>query len=240
MNPYQRAAAMAMMETHDPVGTINIVGAMVNRARHDKADLGTQVGSRIYQPSFEPAQEKRLSDIIKNPHFYALADVAEKYWTGERPVPHSATHYLAPESTMLALEKQDPDKYKSWRSWTGYDDSTGSYKNVAFRDNSHAFLTPDAPAATNQPPSGMTPVPKSTTPVDYDPFDADTAKLLAMIQPQKQSQTVSVPAKPKFDSQGNYLISNDIALPNVKLTSIEHDPWNNLIPVEHNPFETLK
>jgi hypothetical protein len=216
---------------------------MVNRARHDKVDLGDQVGSKVYQPSFEPAQEKRLADIIRNPQFHKLAGVAEEYWANNRPVPHTATHFLAPESTMLALEAKEPNKYKSWRDWTGFNPETKSYGHVAFRDTQHAFLNPDAPAATNPQPPGIAQVPRGATPVEYDPFDADTAKLLAQISPHTASAsapTALAPSPQKFDPQGNYQIANDIALPNVKLAAVDHDPWNVLAPVEHNPFETLK
>lgn len=219
MNPYQRAAAMSMMETHDPVGQVNILGAMVNRARHDKADLGTQVGTSIYQPSFEPSQERRLADIPKDAQFSKLADVAEQYWSKGRPVPHNATHYLAPESTMLALEAKEPNKYKSWRDWTGFDPNTKSYSGVLFRDSQHAFLSPGSASSLTPPPPGMNAVPKGTTPVEYDPFDADTAKLLSQISPQTAPTPAAPPVapKPKYTSLGDYILSNDQALPNVKL-----------------------
>lgn len=142
MSPYQRAAAMSLMETGDPADATNVLGAMVNRARSDKADLGVQVGTKIYQPSIEPTQEARLDKIIRSQHFQDLSKKAESYWTGKEEVPHKATHFLASEQTMLALERNDPQKYKSWRNWTGFNPQTGEYSNVAFRDKSHAFITP--------------------------------------------------------------------------------------------------
>lgn len=150
LNPYQRAAAMALMEADrmDPASAKNALAAMVNRAAKEGVDLGQSVSGPAYQPTIEPAQQARLDRILQSPAFTDLTGWAERRASGREPDPVSgATHFLAPERTMLDLERQNPAKYRNWgprgANWTGYDPATGSYKGVVMRDNSHAFLAPE-------------------------------------------------------------------------------------------------
>lgn len=151
LDPYQRAAAMSMMEANAGPNAAqdrtNVLGAMINRSNAEGVPLGESVSARIYQPTFEPSQQARLSRILADPAHADLAARAQRYATGAEPVPHGATHFLAPEKTMLALEAREPNKYRSWRGWTGYNDKTGEYAGVQFRDASHAFLTPGGDSA---------------------------------------------------------------------------------------------
>jgi len=146
LSPFQRAAAMALMEADrmDPDSARNVLGAMINRANAEKVQLGEHVSQPIYQPTIEPSQQSRLDRILQNPAFPQLTSWAERRAAGQESDPvGGATHFLAPEKTMLALTAREPQKYRSWPKWTGYDASTGEYKNVVMRDNSHAFLTPN-------------------------------------------------------------------------------------------------
>lgn len=150
LNPYQRAAAMALMEADgmNPQDARNALGAMINRAAKTGEDLGEHVSKAIYQPTIEPAQQKRLDRILRSGEFHNLTSWAERRTAGHEPDPvQGATHFLAPEKTMLALERQNPRKYRNWgprgANWTGYDPSTGEYKGVVMRDRSHAFLAPE-------------------------------------------------------------------------------------------------
>lgn len=156
---------MALMERegNNTDDAMHIVGAMVNRARKAGVDLGEHVGEKIYQPSFEPSQEARIDRLLKSPDFATLSQFADDRWNGRVPDNVSgATHYLAPERTMLALEAREPAKYKNWgprgANWTGYDPQTGSYRGVVLRDRSHAFLAPDG-AYSAPGPDGSTPAP---------------------------------------------------------------------------------
>ena len=174
LNKYQRAAAMALMEAdrRNPSDARDALGAMINRSAHEGVDLGEHVSRPIYQPTIEPSQQARLSKIINSGDFSNLTSWAERRSTGQEPDPVSgATHFLAPEKTMLALEAQNPAKYKNWgprgANWTGYDPSKGEYKGVVMRDNSHAFLAPDgaysvaakmSPAADPGQPSQIPPI----------------------------------------------------------------------------------
>lgn len=145
----------------------NTLGAMINRSAKSGEDLGAHVSRAIYQPTIEPSQQARLDRILKSPYFSELTGWAQQRAAGQIDDPvGGATHFLAPEKTMLALEARDPRKYRSWRSWTGFDPKTGSYNGVMMRDASHAFLAPDgaytAPAsqpnvAMNAGSSGMSP-----------------------------------------------------------------------------------
>jgi hypothetical protein len=150
LSPYQKAAAMSLLEADSKQGRINFMdarnamGAMINRADKEGEDLGDHVSRKIYQPTIEPAQYSRLAAIVQMPQFKALTDLAEQRangqvgdWVG------GATHFLAKPQTMLDLEAKEPDKYKSWRKWTGYDDATGRYKNEVMADDSHVFLAPE-------------------------------------------------------------------------------------------------
>lgn len=150
LTPFQKAAAMALMEADgmNPQAARNALGAMINRAAKTGADLGDHVGQAIYQPAIEPKQQARLDRILNTNAFHNLTTWAQRRAAGIEPDPVSgATHFLAPESVMLALERQNPSKYKNWgprgANWTGYDPATGSYRDVVMRDSSHAFLAPE-------------------------------------------------------------------------------------------------
>lgn len=156
-NPYwsrlssaDKAAAMALLEADSRGGKIDVgaakdaLGAMINRAARDGVDIGDHVSGRIYQPTIEPSQFARLGKIVGSPEHQQLVQAYNDRVSGKTPDwVNGATHFLAPERTMLSLEAQDPRKYHSWRSWTGYDDATGQYKGVLMRDGSHAFLAPE-------------------------------------------------------------------------------------------------
>jgi hypothetical protein len=150
---------MALMEADrmDPVAAKNVLGAIVNRSQREKVNLGDHVSGAIYQPTIEPAQQRRLDRIMQSPEYADLTGWAERRYNGQEADPvNGATHFLAPESTMLALERQNPAKYRNWgprgANWTGYDQATGQYKGVIMRDASHAFLAPEG--AFSAPGSG--------------------------------------------------------------------------------------
>lgn len=146
LNPFQKAAAMALLEADrmNPADAKNALGAMINRAAKTGEDLGAHVSQKIYQPTIEPAQEGRLNRVIASPAFRQLTEWAQARATGSEPDPvGGATHFLAHEKTMLALESQDPKKYRSWRGWSGFDPTTGQYTGVLSRDGSHAFVAPE-------------------------------------------------------------------------------------------------
>lgn len=150
LNPYERAAAMAIMEAdkRNPTDARNAAGAMVNRASKSGEDLYTHVGKRIYQPSIEPAQQARLPSILKSPQHQELTKWVERRWNGQEEDPvNGATHFLAPPQTMLNLEAKNPRKYRNWgpngANWTGYDPGTGQYKGTVLADQSHHFLAPE-------------------------------------------------------------------------------------------------
>lgn len=144
LGPFQKAAAMALMEADgmDPQAARNALGAMINRASKVGEDLGAHVSQKIYQPTIEPAQQARLAKIMSSPVFAEMTAWAERRAQGAEPDPVAgATHFLASEKTMLALEAKEPQKYKSWRKWTGFNGS--EYAGVITRDGSHAFLAPE-------------------------------------------------------------------------------------------------
>lgn len=150
LTPYQKAAAMSLLEADgaNPDHARNALGAMINRAAKYGQDLGYHVSQRIYQPTIEPAQEARLGRILQNPAFPQLTSWAERRAQGLEADPvNGATHFLAKPEVMLALERRDPGKYKNWgprgANWTGYDPTTGQYKNQTHVDGSHAFLAPE-------------------------------------------------------------------------------------------------
>ena len=153
----QRAAAMSLLEARagDLQGARNVLGAIINRAGKDGKPLSEAVSSRIYQPTIEESQRQRLPQVIQSPAFQQLVDLAKGRLEGKVPDwVGGATHFLAPPNTMLALEEREPDKYKSWRSWTGYDPETNSYANTVMADSSHVFLTPDGRGgASKMPPA---------------------------------------------------------------------------------------
>jgi hypothetical protein len=153
LTPTQKAAAMALLEADNSGGqpdmqsAANVLGAIVNRAQKEGAELGEHVSGKIYQPTIEDNQRARLPKLVNSPAFQQLTGLAESRVRGETPDwVKGATHFLAPEKTMLALERQEPDKYKNWgprgANWTGYDPASGSYQGVVLRDKSHAFLVP--------------------------------------------------------------------------------------------------
>lgn len=146
LSPSQRAAAMALMEADgmNPTSAKNALGAMLNRSAKTGEPLGDHVSRAIYQPTIEPAQQARLDRILASKAFPELTSWADRRQQGleEDPV-QGATHFLAPEKTMLTLEAGNPRKYRSWRQWTGFDPETQSYKGTILRDGSHAFLAPE-------------------------------------------------------------------------------------------------
>lgn len=150
LSPAQRAAAMALLEADNRGGKINVedaknaLGAMINRADKSNEDLGDHVSRKIYQPTIEDAQFARLPKILQSPEFQELTSLANARLVGATPDwVEGATHFLAPEKTMLGLEAAEPNKYKSWRQWTGFDPATEQYSKVVMRDGSHAFLAPE-------------------------------------------------------------------------------------------------
>lgn len=172
LNPYQRAAVMSLMEADgaDPQSARNALAAMINRAAKSGVDLGEHTSTRTYQPTIEPAQERRLSRLINTPAFSDLTSWAERRSRGEEADPvNGATHFLAPEKTMLALEASNPSKYRNWgprgANWTGYDPSTGSYKGVIMRDASHAFLAPEGAFSVASRTDASTPQAQEIPPV---------------------------------------------------------------------------
>ena len=152
----EKAAAIALLEADVRDGKVdldaatNVLGAMINRADKEGKPLGDHVSSKAYQPTIEPAQYARLKVIVGSPAFRELVDLGRARLSGEaEDWVKGATHFLAPEGRMLALERGEPEKYKDWgprgSNWTGFgkDPSRpGEYSAVVFRDGSHAFLAP--------------------------------------------------------------------------------------------------
>jgi hypothetical protein len=160
----EKAAAMALLEADAPGGKIdiaaarNVLATMINRADKDKKPLGEHVSSKIYQPTIEPAQYARLARIVGSPAFHELADLARARLSGEvADWVAGSTHFIAPEPTMLALEARQPEKYRSWRTWTGFDERTRQYGGVLFRDGSHVFLAPEGRHIARFRPEGEAP-----------------------------------------------------------------------------------
>jgi len=154
LTPTQKAAAMALMEADTKGGRIdldaarNVLGAIINRSEKTGEELGQHVSKPIYQPTIEMSQFARLPRILQSPEFREMTSLAERRVQGqEGDWVQGATHFLAPEKTMLALEAREPNKYKNWgprgANWTGYDPATGEYRGVVMRDSSHAFLAPE-------------------------------------------------------------------------------------------------
>lgn len=149
LDGYQKAAVMALMEADGAAAedARNALGAMINRAAKSGEDLGAHVSQKIYQPTIEPAQEARIGQLMRTKAFGELTEWARRRAAGQEADPvNGATHFLAPEQTMLALEAKEPQKYRSWRQWTGFDGK--SYRGVVTRDGSHAFLAPEGAAET--------------------------------------------------------------------------------------------
>ncbi len=185
----ERAAAMALLEADIRNGRIdvdsarNALGAMINRSARDRVDLGEHVSQRIYQPTIEDKQFARLSRVIGSPEHRQLTELAQSRLTGQtEDWVQGATHFLAPEKTMLALEAREPMKYRSWRKWTGFNPQTNEYNGVLFRDGSHAFLAPEgaysAPAQSGaqklqvaqvDPQTPPSPAPSPSTRTTFQP-----------------------------------------------------------------------
>lgn len=133
----------------------NALGAMINRAAKSGEDLGAHVSRRIYQPTIEPAQQRRLGRLMASPSFSQLTDWAQRRSQGLEPDPvGGATHFLAHPNVMLRLSGGvrpngrggyvgNSRKYHSWPGWTGFDPRTGTYRNQTTTDRSHAFLAPE-------------------------------------------------------------------------------------------------
>lgn len=202
----ERAAAMALMEANarNPDDAKHVLGAIINRSQKTGDPLGDHVSKPIYQPTIEPSQQARLDGILRDPNFQTLKAWAERRLAGQEPDPvQGATHFLAPESTMLALERKDPNKYKNWgprgANWTGYDPATGSYKGVVMRDGSHAFLAPDgsynAPRAQPSINGGYGVSPTGAAGVSgpiqtANPTSPDTLKVFNDTGPAKPKETL--------------------------------------------------
>lgn len=163
LSSYQKAAAMSLLEADaadghpDLTSAKNVLGAMVNRADKGGEDLGEHVSKRIYQPTIEPAQYRRLQAIIQLPEFQKLSRLAEMRDTGQvDDWVDGATHFLAHEPVMEGLREKEPNKYRSWVGWTGYDKGGGQYSNPdgtpVLRDRSHAFLAPEGRHSANRGP----------------------------------------------------------------------------------------
>lgn len=158
---------MALLEADQVGGKVdvesarNALGAMINRAARDGVDIGQHVSGKIYQPTIEPAQFARLSRVVGSPEHQQLMALYDGRVSGKEPDwVQGATHFLAPERAMLALEAGNPSKYRSWRQWTKYDDATGEYAGVTLRDKSHAFLAPEGAHSAkfgNPSPAGAMP-----------------------------------------------------------------------------------
>ncbi|MFM9850139.1 MAG: hypothetical protein ACKVP3_23655 [Hyphomicrobiaceae bacterium] len=167
-----KAAVMAYLEADSKNGKVdlgsasNALGAMINRADKEGESLGQHVSKKIYQPTIEPAQYARVGKALQSEEVAQLKQLAQERLSGQREDWVSgATHFLAPERTMLSLEAKEPGKYKNWgprgQNWTGYDPATGEYRGVVMRDASHAFLAPSGAHSAKfgtpreQPPDGM-------------------------------------------------------------------------------------
>ena len=152
LDPYQRAAAMAMMEANAGPNYLrdsaNVLGAIINRSEASKTPLGEHVNSAsTYQPLIESGQEARLRSIVSKPEFERMTALARQ--RSEGVVPDwvgGATHYLAPAKTMVKLEQAEPNKYRDWgprgSNWSTYDPALGDYRDKVMQDSSHAFLRP--------------------------------------------------------------------------------------------------
>lgn len=170
-----KAAVMAYLEADSKNGKIdlgsasNALGAMINRADKEGVPLGQHVSQKIYQPTIEPAQYARVNKALQSEEVAQLKTLANERLSGQREDwVNGATHFLAPEKTMLALEAREPSKYKNWgprgQNWTGFGkdpDRPNEYAGVVMRDASHAFLAPSGAHSAKfgqpqpQPPDGM-------------------------------------------------------------------------------------
>jgi len=217
----QKAAAMALMEANTGKNQMgdagNVLAAIHNRADKEKQTVGSHVSQRIYQPTIEPAQEQRLAGIISSPQFAALTALSKQYGSGEVERPHKATHFLAPEKTMLDLEAGNPSKYHAWRGWTGFDANSGQYKGVELRDSSHAFLSPDgaAPSMERGPPGTPVQIARVTRSREGEPQPAQVAAVVPRGAEQLEERT------------RGYADKVATAFPGVKFTSGYRSPEVN-------------
>lgn len=210
LSPTQRAAAMALMEAdgRNSEDARNALGAMINRALKSGEDLGSHVSRSIYQPTIEPAQRARLGQLLSIPEFKALSQWADARLAGQEADPvNGATHFLAHEPVMERLTAREPNKYRSWKGWTGYSPETREYRDVLLRDKSHAFLAPegryvDDRVATPQPPDGMDAASyasKSVIPAyAAAPAASPSSPVEAAIKPYAAAETAS-PITPPAD-----------------------------------------
>lgn len=223
----EKAAAMALLEADqvggkiDPESAKNALGAMINRAARDNVDIGQHVSGKIYQPTIEDAQFSRLGRIINSPEHQQLMALYDARTSGQAPDwVNGATHFLAPEKTMLSLEARDPAKYRSWRQWTGFDDNTGEYKGVTLRDRSHAFLAPEGAfsakfgdaqpgqAAPGAAPAAVPSMVPATTEATADTSAAKDAPAIAggwLGTLQREPGVATAEAAPPLDVKGGLL-----------------------------------
>lgn len=146
LNDEEKAAAMSLMEADGMRidDAKNVAAAMVNRAAKNGHSLGQDVSSRAYQPTFEPTQEARLGKILQSEQYQKVRSFISDYQSGNVPDPTSgATHFLVHPQVMLNLEAREPNKYRSWRGWTGFDQGSMTYAHQTITDRSHAFLAPE-------------------------------------------------------------------------------------------------
>lgn len=149
LNPHERVAVMSLMESGDytrgdTARARNAAAAMHNRAAKYGIDVGYHVSSRHYQPTFEENQYARLGSVLKSKAYQEMVAWSQRYAAGQEIDPtNGATHFLVHPKTMLALEAREPMKYRSWRKWTGFDQSAMAYRNQTITDNVHAFLSPE-------------------------------------------------------------------------------------------------
>lgn len=231
-NPYwrslsgpERAAAMALLEADARNGKIdvgsarNALGAMINRSVRDGVELGDHVSQRIYQPTIEDKQFARLSKVIGSPEHQQLTELARSRLSGEVPDwVQGATHFLAPESTMLALEAKNPRKYRSWRTWTGFDPEKGEYRGVLFRDGSHAFLAPEGQFSAPSRPGASPLAPVENTPA----APVEVAQTLA--QPGAAVQAFSAPQPASEQDPAKNFLQQFLALAQQPWSSMEAQP----------------
>lgn len=155
LTPRQKWAAMTLLETGNskPDAAKNVAHAIYNRSKLEEVPIDKHIETRkgrgygIYQPLYEPAQQKRMGQILRSQQFSEMLDYVDKIEKGEvEDTTKGATHYLVPPSVMLREERKNPRKYKNWGprgiNWTGYDESTGKYANETVTDGVHNFLVP--------------------------------------------------------------------------------------------------
>ena len=214
LTPFQKAAAMALMEADaaNIDDARNALGAMVNRAKRDGVDIGEHVSKPIYQPTIEPAQERRLGRIMSMPQFSDLTGWAERRWSGQEPDNvQGATHFLAPERTMVALTAREPNKYRSWPKWTGYNPETGSYKNVVLRDGSHAFVAPEGTYSAPGKDQGSINGGYGVPPTGYAGVAGDVVTADAGHEVKPEYEAAPTPVRPLPTPTSSYAVASSEA-----------------------------